>query len=147
METQLHIRPARPGDEAAIVALVRELSDSGGWHTPIEQEYVRTYLANPHCGVLLAADGGRIVGLLSYTVRPNLFHAGDTALVEELIVHDLDRGRGVGGALLVALMDFARARGCVEVSVTTMPDNEDAQRFYRSHGLVEEALFLERHLS
>jgi ribosomal protein S18 acetylase RimI-like enzyme len=37
--------------------------------------------------------------------------------------------------------------GCAEVSVSTLSDNEDAQRFYRSHGLVDEAVFLEKHFT
>jgi hypothetical protein len=35
---------------------------------------------------------------------------------------------------------------CAEVSVSTMPDNQEAIRFYNKLGLVDEAIFLERHL-
>jgi len=37
--------------------------------------------------------------------------------------------------------------GCAEVSVSTMPDNVDALQFYKAHGLVDEAILLEKHLS
>jgi ribosomal protein S18 acetylase RimI-like enzyme len=34
---------------------------------------------------------------------------------------------------------------CVVASVAVMPDNEGALRFYREHGLADEAVFLEKH--
>ncbi len=40
------------------------------------------------------------------------------------------------------MRDIASA---AEVSVTTMPDNQGAIRFYKRHGLVDEAVFLEKH--
>jgi ribosomal protein S18 acetylase RimI-like enzyme len=146
IDNNLRIRQARPGDEGAVVALVQELAATGGWHTPLTEEYARAYLGAPDCGALLAETEGRPCGLLSYSVRPNLFHAGDTALIEELVVHKPDRSRGVAHALMDAFLQAMAARGCVEVSVSTMPDNERAQRFYRAHGFGDEALLLERHL-
>jgi len=147
MDSDLRIRQAGAGDEPGIVALVWELAATGSWHTPITEEFARAYLAAPGCGALLAEEGGRACGLLSYTVRPNLLHAGDTALIEELVVHEGDRGRGVAHALMDAFLQAMGARGCVEVSVSTMLDNERAKRFYRAHGFDDEALFLERHLA
>jgi ribosomal protein S18 acetylase RimI-like enzyme len=79
-------------------------------------------------------------------IRPNLYHAANSALIEELVVRESARGRGVGGALMSELLRRLSAQGCAEVSVTTMPDNDGAIRFYRSHGLVDEAVFLEKHL-
>lgn len=146
MQPNVHVRQARPGDEPVVVALVRELAATGGWSTPIDEAYAGHYLAAPGSGVLLAERAGQVVGLLSFTVRPNLFHAGDTALIEELIVHEGNRGQGVGDALLRAWVEAMRRRGCIEVSVSTMPDNEGARRFYRAHGLLDESLLLEMHL-
>jgi ribosomal protein S18 acetylase RimI-like enzyme len=61
-------------------------------------------------------------------------------------VRESARGRGVGGALMNELLRRLPFQGCAEVSVTTMPGNVRAQRFYRSHGLVDQAVFLEKHL-
>ena len=113
--------------------------------TPITEEYARRFLKSEGAGILLAEETGKMIGLLSFTLRPNLFHAADSGLIEDLIVRASARGRGVGKALMDALLDRLQANGCAEVSVSTMADNIQAQRFYRSHGLVDEALFLERH--
>lgn len=143
----LRIRDAVPGDEPAIALLIRALGEAGDYESPVQEEDAARYLASPGCGALLAEEEGEAVGLLSYSIRFDLFHAANSCLIDELVVAEGHRGQGIGGALLDEVIRRAAAAGCVEVSVTTMPDNEEAQRLYRSHGLVEEAVFLEMHLS
>jgi ribosomal protein S18 acetylase RimI-like enzyme len=141
------IREASTNDAAAICELIQALAGSIGETSPITEAYVRAYIATPGNLILLALDaaGGRPVGLLSCSIRPNLYHAGPSALIEELVVAERARGSGVGGELLTELLGRLDAAGCAEVSVTTMPDNDGAIRFYRRHGLTEEAVFLEKH--
>jgi ribosomal protein S18 acetylase RimI-like enzyme len=140
------IREATLADAVAIASLIQDLAQSMGETSPITPAYVNTYLAFPGCRILLAEEDGQIAGLLSYSIRPNLYHNGDAALIEELIVMSAWRDQGVGSALLEALLARLEASGCVEVSVTTLPDNQGAIRFYRAHGLVDEAVYLEKHL-
>jgi len=140
------VRQAAPTDAPAIVELIGELARTLGGTSPITQDYVGEYIAFPGSSILLAQEDGRVAGLLSYSLRPNLYHAANSALIEELVVRESARGRGVGSALMSELLRRLPSQGCAEVSVTTMPDNERAIRFYRSHGLVDEAVFLEKHL-
>ena len=140
------LRDATPDDAPAITDLIQELAQSMGETSPITRDFVRRYLAFPGSNILLAVEHGQIAGLLSYSIRPNLYHSGDTALIEELIVRSGWRGQGVGGMLLEALLARLKESDCVEVSVTTLPDNQGAIRFYRTHGLMDEALYLEKHL-
>jgi ribosomal protein S18 acetylase RimI-like enzyme len=144
---EIRIRDAVPGDEPAIVALIRELGAASDFESPIREEDAARYLASPGSGVLLAEAEGEAEGLLSYSIRFDLFHAANSCLIDELVVGETRRGQGIGGALLDEVIRRAAAADCVEVSVTTMPDNKGAQALYRSHGLVEEAVFLEMHLS
>jgi ribosomal protein S18 acetylase RimI-like enzyme len=139
------VREAKNSDAAMIVQLIGELAATGGEHSPITEAYVAKYLASPVSRILLAEVQGQIAGLLSYSLRPDLYHAGDSCLVEELIVSEMFRGQGIGSALLMALMTRLEAAGCAEVSVSTMPDNVQAIHFYQKHGLTDEALFLEKH--
>ena len=139
------IREARPEDASVVVRLIRELAAADGESTPITDSYAIRYLNAPSNGVLLAKANGEAVGLISYSVRPNLYHAGYSASIDELVVSSGYRHQGVGGVLIEHLLAHLEAMGCVEVSVTTMPGNDGAQRFYRAHGLVDEALFLEKH--
>ena len=139
------IREATLADASAIVRLIGEHAASSGEQTPITEAYVATYLANSTSKILLAEVQNRVVGLLSYSIRPDLFHAGPSCYLEELIVEEIARGQGVGSALVAELFSRLAPLACAEVSVAVMPDNHRAIKFYRTHGLVEEALFLERH--
>lgn len=82
---------------------------------------------DPHCVHALASDAeGRVVG--TGRLLPD-GHIGRMA------VSLAARGRGVGGAILEALVDAARKRGDREVVLNAQVRAMD---FYRAHGFVEE---------
>lgn len=141
----LSIRTAQSQDDLAIANLIAELAASTGETTPITAGYVRQYLEFPGSSILVAIVDKQVVGLISYSLRPNLFHAGNSCTIEELIVAQPFRSQGIGGALLEELLRQLSGQDCFEVSVTTMPDNHGAITFYRSHGLTDEAIYLEKH--
>ncbi len=142
---KISIRAAKIGDEDDIVSLIHQLAESAGETSPLTVDYLATYWRAPGSRILLAEVGGQTAGLLSYSVRPDLYHAGDSAYIENLVVADGWRGKGMGSALMKAALTEIEAAGCVEVSIAVMPDNEGAQGLYRSLGLVDEAVYLEKH--
>jgi ribosomal protein S18 acetylase RimI-like enzyme len=139
------IREAGPGDELTIVRLVREMAEGELWASPVDEHYVRHFLATPATGVLLALDGGEAVGLLSYCMTPGLFHAADSGLIELLIVTGSRRGEGIGRRLVDAALSVFEEAGCAEASVSTGDANDPAQHVYREAGLTETSLLLEKH--
>ena len=48
------------------------------------------------------------------------------------------RGRGVGSALMVAAIDWARGRGLHKLSLSVWPHNAAAIALYGKYGFVEE---------
>lgn len=146
MDNTCRIRTADQKDAAAITSLIQQLAAHDRESTPLTADYAARWLANAGCGILLAEVTSEAVGLLSYSIRPNLYHAAPCCTIEELVVQDTFRGRGLGSALLQALFELAQTAGCAEVSVSTLPDNAGAIRFYRAHGLTDEAVLLEKHL-
>lgn len=139
------IREATPADASVIVRLIGEHAASSGEQTSLTEAYITTYLANSASKILLAKAQNRVVGLLSYSIRPDLFHAALSCYLEELIVEEAARGEGVGSALVTELFLRLTSLACAEVSVAVMPDNARAIKFYRTHGLLDEALYLEKH--
>jgi ribosomal protein S18 acetylase RimI-like enzyme len=139
--TNILVREAQAEDAAVIVKLIRQL----GAESEGSEPYVLHYLSGTDRAVLLAEYQGNVQGLLSYSIRADLFHAGNSLLIEELVVDEAARGLGIGSALLSALLERIQSLGCKELCLAVMPDNEGAIRFYKRHGLTEEALFLERH--
>jgi N-acetylglutamate synthase-like GNAT family acetyltransferase len=145
IKTSLHIRVAKPEDTEAIVRLVQEHAAIAGEQSLISASSVATYLAFEHNGILLAEREGQIIGLVSYSIRPDLYHAANVCLIEELIVESEWRGHGVGHALMTELLDRLGSLECVEVSVAVGPDNSPPISLYQSQGLTDEALLLEKH--
>ena len=139
------VRDARAGDEDTVVELVQELARATGGSSPVDREHVRRWLADPACGAVLGELDGRVAGLLTYQIGASLYHAGRCSVIEELVVCEEARGRGVGGALLDEAVRRAQASGCAEAGISTLPDNAAAARLYRRHGFTDEALLLERH--
>jgi len=141
----IHVREAGQGDEYAIVSLFQEFAETSGDTSPLTEAFVREYMTCPGSHILLAERDGQPIGVLSYSIQPDLYHAGPAALIEVLFVQGPVQGRGVGSALMADLFGRLARVGCVVVSVGAMPDNVRAIRFYRAHGLVDEAVLLERH--
>ncbi|MEO8202883.1 MAG: GNAT family N-acetyltransferase [Betaproteobacteria bacterium] len=75
---------------------------------------------------VVASDGGRAVG--TGRLLPD-GHIGRMAVLRDA------RGRGVGAAMLVRLMEAARERGDREV---VLEAQTHALGFYRKHGFIEE---------
>lgn len=63
---------------------------------------------------------------------------GTEMFLYELAVDDAARRRGIGSALVRALSDLARERGCYGMWVLTAPENEAALATYASAGGVRE---------
>ena len=139
------IREAEPKDAPVIVQLIAALAASSSEHSPLTESYVLGYLSTSAGTILLAELQGNIVGMLSYSLRPDLYHAAKSCLIEELVVCDDKRGQGVGSALIAELYSRLSSQDCAEVSLAVMPDNTGAIRFYKRHGLTDEAIFLENH--
>jgi len=79
----------------------------------------------------VAHDAGVIAGYAG------LLAAGTQADVLTLAVAADHWGRGIGSALLAALLAEAARRGCTEVFLEVRIDNVRAQQLYRRHDFVQ----------
>jgi [ribosomal protein S18]-alanine N-acetyltransferase len=80
---------------------------------------------------LVADDSGRIAGYAG------LLGVGWQGDVLTLAVATDRWGKGIGSALLGALLGEAARRGCTEVFLEVRTDNARAQRLYRRHDFTE----------
>ncbi len=69
--------------------------------------------------LLVADDGGTLAGYVVAVQFGTLFANGSVVQVEELFVVEAKRGAGTGQALVEAVVEWARRRGAVEVTVPT----------------------------
>lgn len=72
---------------------------------------------------------GQLVGIAHFLVHPSTT-GPDVCYLEDLFTAADVRGEGVGSALIAAVADWARARGCASVYWQTQADNATARRLY-----------------
>src|SRR4051812_9617816 len=126
-----------PVTEAAAVLAGADLYDS-----PPTPEATRRFLDDPLHHLLYAYDeGGRPVGMVSgvETTHPD---KGTEMFLYELSVAPDARRQGIAVALVRALAEVARSRGCYGMWVGTEPENVAALATYRRAGGGDEALFV-----
>jgi ribosomal protein S18 acetylase RimI-like enzyme len=97
-------------------------------------EAIRTQIGNE---IILAVDGGAVIGCLQLTVIPGLSRLGARrAQIEGVRVDKRYRGKGVGEILFRHAIGRARDGGCGLVQLTTDKSRPEALRFYERLGFV-----------
>lgn len=109
---------------AAVAQLEGELFPHDRWS--VEQFW--TELAQPTRFYVVAIDGGSVVGYAG------LFALPPQSDVQTIAVRADQQGRGVGHALLVALLTEADRRGAQETLLEVRADNAAAIALYAHHG-------------
>ncbi len=130
------IRRARRGDVEALSTLLRELGFPEGSDT----QTVHWVTSHPEIEIYVACDPqDRPVGMLSLSHRPQLRLRGRIATVDELVVTEAWRRRGVGKALLTHAIERARVLGVKRLELAARRDaGEITTRFYEASGFVED---------
>jgi GNAT superfamily N-acetyltransferase len=128
-------RLAATEDAAVIATLLHAFNLEFCAETPgpvvLEQRLRRLLVTRPTFAVL-AGSPPCSVGLV--TLRPNVWTDGAVALLDELYTSPERRGRGLGSAVLTAVVDEAIRRGATEIEIEVDEPDIDAHRFYARHG-------------
>jgi GNAT superfamily N-acetyltransferase len=114
---------------AAFGRLIPQLSSSSP--TPAREE-LAAIVDDPFSVLYLARVDGRIVG--SLTLALYQIPTGLKAWIEDVVVDESARGQGVGEALSAAAVEEARRRGAKDLSLTSRPFREAANRLYQRLG-------------
>ena len=89
-------------------------------------------------GVIIAQTENEILGLFSYTSRPQLRFCAESFEIDELVVAKNSRGKGIGKMLLDYAKDIAIKRKAVRMVLATNRERLSyARGFYSKYGFVE----------
>jgi ribosomal protein S18 acetylase RimI-like enzyme len=132
------IRPARPDDADAVVALAHALSvhnqEPTGNFTP---EAMRSAVFDdPRVRMLVAEAAGEVVGYAMFHDSYDTANAARGLYLNDIIVHESVRGEGVARALMAAVIGEAKNQGDVFVWWTAKPTNARALAFYKKLGAI-----------
>lgn len=138
------IRPATEADLPRIVELLAQLSpedpDREDTSSPLPYNYHLVFreMAQGKQRLLVAESRRKIVGTLVLVVVPNLSHKGTPfGIIENVVVDEKHRSKGIGEALIIHAVDAARKAGCYKVVLTSNKRRTDAHRFYERLGFAQ----------
>lgn len=139
------LNPADPRDAADLVALLDGYaSGTTGGGTPlapdVRQRLPGVLAARAHYVGLLARVDGVAVGLANCFEGVSTFRARPLLNLHDLVVADGWRRRGIGIALLEAVIAEARARDCCKVTLEVLSENRTAIAAYERTGFRPYAL-------
>ena len=127
----IEIKALQCGDEAILMNVVPEVFDN-----PINLELTKEFLADPRHHIVVAIDDGLVVGFASgvHYVHPD---KPPELWINEVGLAPTHRRRGLGKAVLTALLEVGRAHNCIGAWVLTYRTNVAAMALYSSLGGTE----------
>jgi len=137
MDEMLSIRPAGRADLPAVLELYGPTGLGDDQVLSVEAADRRLVEMGAHadCTLFVAEMKGRVVGTFTLLVAPKLAHMGGAAaLVDDVVVREDLRGKGIGKAMMEFAMRRAAERGCYKLALSSQLRREEAHRFYESLG-------------
>jgi GNAT superfamily N-acetyltransferase len=132
MITPVTIREFALEDIDAVIDLLQDVSA----YRPdanIASSIAKAFVNQSNSYACVAIQDGKPVGFGSVFIL-NRLRGGLSAIVEDVVVVASMRGNGIGRAIMSALTESARARGCFKVTLEASPS---AEQFYYASGFVK----------
>jgi len=115
----MKIRKAISEDESQVISLFKQFPS--GELTAEWEEAAQTFhqiLKTPELGsILVAEENGEVLGVITISFPTAIRCGGLYSCIEEFIVSEKARGKGVGGQLVQAIIAEAAAKGSFELQV------------------------------
>ena len=130
------IRPVTEVTESitgAYRVLIPQLSSSSN---PPTGEALQRIIESDSAQILIAEDeNGEILGTMTLIIFQ--IPTGIRAWIEDVVVDNSARGKGIGKKLNLAALELAKQAGAKTVDLTSRPARQEANQLYRSIGFAE----------
>ncbi len=116
---------------AVLQKLLPQLSKSAA---PPSAELTQQIIESDSSRLLIAREGELVLGMLTIVIFP--IPSGVRAWIEDVVVDEAGRGKGVGEALNQHALQLAKSEGARTVDLTSRPSREAANRLYQRIGFI-----------
>ncbi|MDO9316943.1 MAG: GNAT family N-acetyltransferase [Gammaproteobacteria bacterium] len=117
---------------SALNVLIPQLSSSAEF---LDEAALRSIIENASTHLLIAKEGGTYYGALTVVVLP--IPTGIRAWIEDVVVSEEARGKGVGKLLSNNALELAFSLGAKTVDLTSRPSRVAANELYKQVGFVQ----------
>jgi GNAT superfamily N-acetyltransferase len=130
----INVRTARPEDISSIFSLVKELAiyEHAEHEVLIDEDYYREAFTNRIFEAIVATDNDRIIGMCLYYTTFSTWK-GKMLYLEDFVVKEAYRQKGVGQLLYDKLVGIAKAEGYKLMKWQVLDWNEPAIKFYEKN--------------
>ena len=129
----MNIREGKIEDLPRALELIRELAEfekaPDEVNNTVEQMEIDGFGENPVFGFYVAENEGSILGMSLFYYRYSTWK-GKKLYLEDIIVTEKERGKGIGALLFDRTIEHAKAEQCTGMSWQVLDWNEPAIRFY-----------------
>ncbi len=130
----MKIRPARAEDASALSRLYLQLGYPKGNEPELLPERLAHIRALGDDLIVAEQDDGTVVGLAGLHLVHVMHYAKPLGYITSFVTDQSVRRQGVGRKLLEAATEWARAKGCYRLSLTSAEQRSDAHAFYPASG-------------
>tara|TARA_B110000014_G_C20028051_1_gene533743 strand:+ start:275 stop:754 length:480 start_codon:yes stop_codon:yes gene_type:complete len=132
------IVPAFLDDLPQLIQLLMELFEMEGDFEPNsekQEEGLKLILEHPHRGrILVIKNESKIIGMVNMLFTISTAEGGSVLLLEDFIIHPMNRGQGYGKKLLTAVKEFAQQKDFKRITLLTDKISDESQNFFNKEG-------------
>ena len=132
------IAPAILADLPQLIQLLMELFEMEGDFEPNsekQEEGLKLILEHPHRGrVLVIKNESKIIGMVNMLFTISTAEGGLVLILEDFIIHPMNRGQGYGKKLLTAVKEFAQQKDFKRITLLTDKISDESQNFFNKEG-------------
>ena len=138
-ENGLRVEMATLDDLPALTELVMELfSMSDGDFAPdaeVQERGLRLILEQPSRGrIAVVRNDDQIFGMVNTLFTISTARGGFVILMEDVVIHPNHRGQGFGTMLVDHVIEFAKAKGFLRITLLTDRISAESQDFFKKQG-------------
>jgi GNAT superfamily N-acetyltransferase len=102
---------------------------------------LRLILEQPSRGrVFVMRSADRIIGMINLLFTISTAEGGFVILLEDLIIHETFRGQGMGADLLKFVIEYARQKDFLRITLLTDRVGDDTLGFFEKYGFVRSSM-------
>jgi len=137
LSKEITVRNGNQADLPQVLELIKELAEFTGYldqvKTTVEQMQIDGFGDKPVFGFLVATRGQEIIGTSIYYYRYSTWK-GRRLYLEDLVVRESERRKGIGRLLFNATMKQALQDNCTGMMWQVLHWNDKAISFYKKYG-------------